>query len=197
MTRTTRYKVLYFGLVGTLVSLVLLATISGKLPWKGLTLVAVFLLVPGRLQGYYWRNFFRGRRLLGRGRAAASLPFFDEFLRDVRARPWLKTLIWLSWGIYTRDIEAMTLNNIEAAKLSVGELEGAEGSLRAALAMDPLFPLPHENLALLHSLRGEDDLATQNLARAGVLGYRKTSADRLVKAAGEVLARIEGGGAHA
>ena len=118
MNRTTRYKTLYLMAV-----LVLAAGVVAIMSTTGayaLTLVfaSVVLLVPGRIQGYFWRDFFRGRRLLGRGNAQDAIPYFMGFLDELVARPWLKRLIWLSWGMHTRDIEVMTRINLGAALLA-------------------------------------------------------------------------------
>jgi hypothetical protein len=76
--------------------------------------------IPDVCRGILYREFFRGRRLLGEHREPEAIDHLQRFLADVRARPWLKPMIWLSWSIYTPDIEAMTLNNIAAANLGAG-----------------------------------------------------------------------------
>ena len=48
----------------------------------------------------------------------------------------------------------MTINNLGAARLGLGQVNGAEQAFTDALAQDPLYPPPHLNLAIVHELRG-------------------------------------------
>lgn len=197
MSRTGIYKMAYVAVVLTglvVVGLIVfVAFYSGGLarPWA-LVLLIVLMLAPGRVQGVLWRDFFRGRRLLAMGRHEASIPFFDRFLARVQARPRLKWAIWLSWGMYTRDIEVMTENNLGAAKLELGRWDEAKGHLKRALALDAHAPLPHYNLAMIFAARGMEQESMRHLARARQLGYRGAASDRLIRSAGELLARVEG-----
>ncbi len=172
MSRTARYKALYvasFLVLGTAVAVILLVT--GAHPLM-LVLAAAILLVPGRVQGHLWRDFFRGRRLLAEGRAGESVPYFTRFLDQLANRPWLKKLIWLSWGMYTRDIEVMARTNLGAAHMFLGEIEVAEN----------------------HKVRGEDASATEAFKKARALGYAGDVSDKFVRAVGEAFARFEGRG---
>lgn len=196
MSRTAFYKLAYAGTVLGVVALAgsVVANFggAGRTPVWAVALMVVLLLLPGRVQGALWRDFFRGRRLLAHREHAASIPYFERFLARVRARPALKRAIWLSWGMYSRDIEAMTENNLGVAKLELGRWDEAEEHLKRAIAIDRAAPLPHYNLAMIFAARGMGPEAAQHLARAGELGYRDTTSDRLTRAAGELLARIEG-----
>lgn len=192
MTRTLRYKLAHVAvLLGCVVSLVVLLIWLRVEPITVL-LAALACVVPGRVQGHFWRSFFRGRRALGGGRYEAAIEHFESFLEQLVRRPWLKSLIWLAGAIYTRDIAVMTLNNIGAAYLQLGHWTSAAEYLERALSKDPECPLPHFNLAVLAQVRGEEEEALRLLARANELGYRRTSVDRLIHTTGELLARVEG-----
>jgi hypothetical protein len=130
--------------------------------------------------------------LLGQHRESEAIVQLERFLADVRARPWLKPMIWLSWSIYTPKVEAMTLNNIGAANLALGHLEESERAISEALALDREYPLPHFNMAVLHELRGNRILAEQSLAESKRLGYFGGTIDSIVKRAQSLLARVEG-----
>jgi tetratricopeptide (TPR) repeat protein len=153
---------------------------------------AVVLLVPGRIAGHYYRDLFTGRRLMDSRRVAEAVPFFERFLERVRGRPWLRRLIWLSAGIYTVDVEAMALNNLGASYLELGDLDRVEAPLRQALAIDPDYPVPYVNLALLAEARGDLEAAAVASTVAKRLGHNDTRIDRLIRDAASTLAVVEG-----
>ncbi len=195
MSRTSRLKFAYVLAVVCLggVAAWLLYSLRFR-PWA-VALVALLLLVPGRVQGVLWREFFRGRRLLADNDPQGAIGHFERFLSQLRDRPWLKHLIWLSWGTYTRDIEVMTLNNLGAAHLSLGDFEAARRSLDHGRELDPLSPLPYFNLALLEQVQGNPEQSTRLFERARDLGFTGATSDQLLSQAGVLLARIEGHGA--
>ncbi len=194
MNRTSRYKVFYAALISSLCAGVAIVVLSTDVHPMTLVLAAGVFLVPGRVQGYFWRDFFRGRRLLAEDRAAESITCFTRFLKQLAARPWLKKLIWLSWGIYTRDIAVMTQTNLGAARMRLGELDAAEDHLRAAMEHDAQAPLPWHNLGVILQVRGEVASAEEAFRKARALGYSAAVSDKLVHAMSEALARCEGRG---
>lgn len=192
MTRVARYKIGY---------LVILAAILGAIFFLyrmlgiGVLVVSMLLfLIPGRVQGAYYRDFFKGRHLLAKGEAADALRHFERFLQSLRTEPWRKRLLWLAWSVYTTDAEAMTLNNVGVAHLWRGNYAESEDALREALRVDPLYPLPHLQLAIIALIRDDRDLAERELAEAARLGYTGGRIDLLIKQAQSVLARIQGRG---
>lgn len=195
MSRTARYKIGYVVAIGVIATLAfLLMSAVDADPLVAALLVALFLFIPGRVQGILYRELFRGRRLLAQHREVEAIGHFHRYLADVRARPWLKRMIWLSWSIYTPDVEAMALNNIGAAHLRLGHLDEAESALRRALALDEKYPLPHFNMAVLHEMRGNRTLAEKALAEAVALGYSGGTVDTIINHAHVLLARAEGRG---
>jgi tetratricopeptide (TPR) repeat protein len=152
------------------------------------------LLVPGRVQGHYWREFFRGRRLLDEDRPQDAIEHFRHFLADLERRPWLRNLMWLSWAFYTPSIEVMTRTNVGVALLKLGELDAAESESRAASQLDPEAPLPWNNLAIVHQMRGDTEAAEEAVRRARALGLGEGEADKLAQRAGRLLAKVEGSG---
>jgi tetratricopeptide (TPR) repeat protein len=195
MSRTTRYKIIYFLSVSTAVAFAVLLTLSiGRDMLMAAGMVALILIIPGRVQGILYRELFRGRLLLEQQRELEAIDHLQRFLADVRARPWLKRMIWLSWSVYTPDVEAMTLNNIGAANLSLGRFEEAERAFGEALALDQEYPLPHFSMAVLNELRGNRILAEEALAESKKLGYVGGAIDAIISRAQSVLARVEGSG---
>lgn len=199
MNRTVRLKILCVVVLLVLLALALLlsAALFPELGLLAMFAVALLLFVPGRIQGVFFRDFFRGRRLLEIGRPAEALVPFRRFLVQVQRKPRQKRLLWLSWAIYSTDIEAMTWNNIGAAHTELGEWSAAREALSRALATDDQYPIPHFNLALIASAEGDRQEAQRELDAARRLGYRETSIDQLIMQAGSLLARIEGRGADA
>jgi Flp pilus assembly protein TadD len=85
----------------------------------------------------------------------------------------------------------MTWNNIGVAATGLAEWEQAKPSFRKALEIDIQYPIPHANLAIVAAAQGEQEIASQELARAASLGYRGTSLDCTLQKAQSILARIE------
>jgi tetratricopeptide (TPR) repeat protein len=156
--------------------------------------IVLILLIPGRVQGFLYREFFQGRKLLDQRRAVEAIGFFQRFLLVVRSRPWIKRAMWLSWAIYTPDIEAMTLNNIGAANLELGRLDESERALKEALIVDKKYAIPHFNMAVVHEMRGNRMLAENALAEAKRLGYSGGTIDVILNRAQSLLAGVEGRG---
>jgi tetratricopeptide (TPR) repeat protein len=196
MTRTTRFKLLY------LAELVALGAVAGVVIFLApeekrtvaMVLLALLLFIPGRIQGVILREHFRGRRLADLGRFEESVRESEAFLARVAREPWRKKAVWLAGVAYSPDIEAMTLNNLGFAALHLGQLEKAEQSFQRALALDPQYPLPHVNLAVLWSVKGDEAASQRHFAEAARLGYRATTFDAVVRRAQAVVATVEGRG---
>ena len=197
MSRVTRYKIGYvIALLALAGCVIALARLVEPGPWLVATIVLV-LIVPGRVQGLLFRDLFRVRRDLDRNSAESALTHFNSFLSTIKAQPWRKPALWLSWSLYTPNVEAMTRNNIGSAQLSLGDLASAEEAWNAALALDPLYPLPHANLALVAAARDNKVAMAQHLDKARALGYRGAAFDRFVHKTQSVLAAIESQGPRA
>jgi tetratricopeptide (TPR) repeat protein len=134
--------------------------------------MALVLLIPGRLPALFWREFFRGQQQMQVGNLERAADSFEAFLAKVRARPWLKKLMYFKWGIHTWDIEAMTLNNLGTIFVERGDPARAAGWFEAALAVDPCYGLPYTNLAVVRYAEGDEEEAARLLERAHALGNR-------------------------
>jgi tetratricopeptide (TPR) repeat protein len=194
LSRVARYKIGYVLALALLAGVVVAASRAGdSQPWVVVTIVLV-LLLPGRIQGLLFRDLFRGRRDLDRNSPESALGHFNSFLTTIRAQPWRKPALWLSWSIYTPNVEAMTQNNIGAAQLNLGDLSSAEAALNTALALDPQYPLPHANLALVAALRADSSAAESHLEAARKCGYKGAGLDRFVSRSQSILAAVESHG---
>jgi tetratricopeptide (TPR) repeat protein len=192
MNRTTKLKILYIVAQVAIVGVSLWTIWASEKHPLVIAGVVVALLIPGRICGHYWRDFFRGRNLMTHERFAEAEPLFVAFLAKVDEKPWLKKLINLSWGMYTRDVEVMTLNNLGAIKIGQGHFQEAKEFLDRAIAMDGLAPLPYYNLALIAAVDGKKDLAEELFRHSRERGFTGSSVDELIRQASELLARVEG-----
>jgi tetratricopeptide (TPR) repeat protein len=190
MDRVTRRIVGYVAVVGLLA-----AAVFFFLPWPPgwlhLVVAALFLL-PGRLQGVLWRDFFRGRHAMNRQDFAGAEKHFLLFLDKLKQRPRLRHAAFLAWNFYTWNPEAMTRSNLGACRLVLGKLDAAEPELKEARDLDPGSPLPYFNLAVLAHARGAESEAERLRALAAQFGYRAATRERLISAAGGALAAVEG-----
>ncbi len=183
MSRTARYKLAYVAVLAILA----LAAGAAIMALGGgvvtIIAVALLLLVPGRIQGFYYRDFFTGRRLLDRGEPEKAIPFIERFLESIKRHPQRGKLLWLSWSIYTPSVVALAINNLGVARLGLGQVNEAEQAFTHALAQDPLYPLPHFNLAIVHELRGNRAGAAEAVGRARQLGYTGGTLDTVIRKA--------------
>ena len=194
MSRTTKYKAVYFGMVGTGVVLALWLASRFHAGAVSLLILALALLLPGRVLGFFWRDLLRGLRLLKARRFAESKQYSQRFLADVQARPWLKRLIWLGSSTYSRDPEALAFNNLGAAEIMLGEWDQAQEHLHASLAVDPLNPLPCFNLGKLAAAQGDPPAAQRWFDQAAALGYSQSLVDQAIQLAQVRFAATDGRG---
>lgn len=194
MNRTTKSKIQYM-LIFIALLIIALFTILRLYNMNLLifiSIIPIVFLVPGRIQGYYYKDFFRGRRLLVAKDFKASIEYNNKFLSDIRLHTWRKKLIWLSWGMYSKDIEAMALNNLGTSYLYLGEYNTAEGYFNDSIKLDSLYPIPYFNLGILETIKDDKKNAENFYKKSVELGFKGTSFDKLIQIGQQVLANIEG-----
>jgi len=192
MNRTTQYKIMLPIVILVMVCITVLIYLnSGQNHYLLLILVIVFV-IPGRVCGVFWRDFFKGRNLMTQKRYNEAIPYFESFLIKVKEKPWIKNLMIFSWGIYTRDIEAMTLNNLGGIYIEQSEILKAEEYFKQAISIDNLYPLPYYGLAIIADIKGNRDKAITLLKESEGKGLSNNSLDQAFRKSGEILAKIEG-----
>lgn len=196
MNRTTCYKLVYVVVLASIALAAVAAIVALDGSTITLIVVALLLLVPGRIQGFYYSDLFTGRCLLDSGEPEKAIPFIERFLESIKRHPQRSKLLWLSWSIYTSSAEAMAINNLGVARLGLGQFNEAEQLFTNALAQDPLYPLPHFNLAIVHELRGNRADAAEAVERARQLGYNGGTLDVVIRKSQSLLASVEGGAAR-
>jgi hypothetical protein len=182
MPRTTIYKGAYFLYLGVAGAIALSVLYRFGFSPLAIFIVFVALLIPGRILGYFWRDLLRGLHLLNTKKFAESKIHSERFLVQVQKEPWLKNLIWLGTGTYSRDPEVLALNNLGAAEIWLGEFGAAMKHLDLAIEMDSECPLPYRNIAAILRIFGENEKAKQWLAEAERRGYKSGLSDRIVRA---------------
>lgn len=155
-------------------------------------IISIILLIPGRVQGYYYRKHFKGRKLLNKKDYMQSIKYSKEFIEDIRLNNWKKKLILLSWGIYSKDIEAMTLNNLGVAYLELGDLKVANEYFNETIEIDSLYCLPYFNLSILENVKGDIEMSKMFYKKSVELGFKQTKFDNVVQKSQQILAEIEG-----
>ncbi|MEM7738962.1 MAG: hypothetical protein AAF267_24635 [Deinococcota bacterium] len=192
MTRVTRSKLLYLSVLIACVGIgIYLGIRLNSLPL--LAGLVVLLLLLGRVQAYFWRNFYKGRRALGLQRFVDAQRYFEAFLVELDRRAWLEHLSVITWQIYTPNVRAMTLNNLGVAHLyfaevDLVEIDLAEQAFRKAISLDADYPKPYYNLALLYAARNKQTEADDYLDKAVQLGFSGSLDDALVSHLGRLLA---------
>jgi tetratricopeptide (TPR) repeat protein len=192
VSRTSWYKAVYFGIVGGGAALAIWITVHFHLTAVGLLLLAAVLLLPGRILGFFWRDLLRGLRLLNSKQFVESKRHSELFLHSLEQRPWLKNLIWLGSGAYSRDPEALALNNLGAAEIMLGEFDSAREHLSASISVDSLNPLPFFNMGNAYAAVGDIQEATTWFNRAVALGYSRSIVDRIMMSAQGRFAERDG-----
>ncbi|MEO6039911.1 MAG: hypothetical protein ABIQ93_15970 [Saprospiraceae bacterium] len=177
--KTTTRKFLYPVLLLCLFAIPVLALWAG-IRSSYLLLFALTLFLGARLGNYQLRNFYNGLQAMQRRDWPAAETSFQAFLAEIVRRPWIKRLMWLNWGSYTGDIEAMTYNNLGAIGLETQRLDEAKVFLQKALSIDTNYAKPHYNLAVIAVLQNETEASAQHFAEAARLGFTNSSFDQFL-----------------
>ena len=112
----------------------------------------VIFLIPVRIVGHYFRDFFTAKKFLSLKNYEKSIEYNKLFLQQIEDRPWIKRLMWLSWGMYTKDIEAMSFNNIGTSLfLSYGSIERID-FIRKRLIITDILIFKLRSLVLLSNI---------------------------------------------
>ena len=157
-----------------------------------LSLIVVFFILPGRLQGYLWRDFFNGRKLMSINNSEEAIYHFKKFEDKLNKKPWLKNAIYLAGFIYTKSIMVMTLNNLGACYLESGKFNDAKNYFESALEIDTQFPLSYYNLSIISEIEDYHELAINQFNTSVELGYSRNTLDQVIHKAGEMYAQFEG-----
>lgn len=180
LNRTTRNRILYVLVLAAVVAVVagVGLLIVQRFPQSQIYVIVtafILLLIPGRMQQFYWKDYFAGQKLQLKGQHGEALARFERFLAALHERPALRHLIWFSQWFYSRNVEVLALNNMSVSAMWLQQADKAETWLNSAVKLDPESPLPYFNLAVLHYAGGDDAQGAKNLTKAETLGYKRAS----------------------
>lgn len=183
MSRTDIYRCFYALGFGCVMAIVLaIASKQGIDAGIGsLTLFLVAVFAGRRVQYFFWRDHFLGRQHYGMRRWTESLEASQRFLQEAKQKPWLRHLVWLNFMVTSRDIVAVTQNNVACVYMALADRAQAESYIDEALKRDSLYPVPHLNRAKILIWAKQDDAARAELAECRRLGYRDYSWEKLVQ----------------
>lgn len=177
--RVARNRVLYFMVL--LLVLISFAYLITNFHWElyQLLIIAVAFLIPGRLVQYYWRDFFKGRKNLEKRNFDKAIQRFELFLKDVEDSPWIKWLMFFSYGLYSFKVEAVAMAYLGKCNIHKRDLEQAESFLNKALQVDAKYPVAFFNLAVIYVLRNDEAAARRYFDMARENGYPKMKFENL------------------
>lgn len=181
MTRTARYRIFTILTLGSLVlGLCVLWFLFMDNLWVLIATLIAFAALS-RIPVYLWGPFYAGQRLLRKGNHLEALQRFERFARELKNRPDLRRVFWLTFApkIYTHDIEVINLINIGICYLMINRPERAKESFEAARLLDEESPMPYYHLALVQADRGDPAGMEQYLAQAEQLGFPRKKCDGL------------------
>ncbi len=182
MSRVSFSKILYISLILILLTGLILVTQKIKMFDNTFSTFAlcIILLIPGRIQRHFFKDFYTARKMLDNQSYSESFDLNNRFLQYIADKPQIKKLMIFSWGIYTKDIEAMTLNNMASALIFSGNMESAAEHLNRAIELDHKYPLPFYNYSILSIIDGNMIVGEEYFNKSKQLGYKKTSFDDLI-----------------
>lgn len=175
--RVARNRVLYFIIWLILLSAFAYLVTNYQLEFYQLLSLAVIFLLPSRLVKYFWRDFFRGRKQLVRGKYDRSIELLNNFLQKIQNAPSLKWLMFFSSGLYSFKVESVAQTYLAIAFLHKKELDVSEDHLKRALAVDTKYTLAFKYYAALALIRGDEILSRHYLNEALRHGLPKISFD--------------------
>lgn len=144
--------------------------------YAGVVVVMLFVVIIAS-----GRDFFVGRRRMKQQRWEDAACCFAKFEAQQLDSRWRWATAPLFVGLYTYDGVAIALNNQGVVRLNQGERTQAEGLLRRALERDPLYAIPHVNLALLAASAGDTASALREQELAQMLGFRGRGLQKTIR----------------
>jgi hypothetical protein len=193
MTRVTRYRIAYLGLLALLSCAAFFAIRAAGGGPVAVGIAIIVLLLPGRVQAVLLRPLFRGQRDLARGNAERAAREFEAFIAMLERQPWRARALWLGWSLYNPSAKAMGFNNLGVAHERMGNAAAAQEAWRRALALDPLYPVPCANLAALAAADCNAEQAHRWLTQAKQLGYTRGALDQAIHRVQQLLAAANAG----
>ncbi|UTC61326.1 hypothetical protein E4O05_07010 [Treponema sp. OMZ 787] len=195
MSRTLCLKILYviiLALLGIIVYWIISNT-SEEHRFITSLFIALFLLIPGRVNQYFYQDFYIGRKYLDKDDLDKALYYFLKFEHCIEEKPWKKNILWMTWSfsIYTIDILAMVKNNISTVYIRKEQYEEAEKYINDALNIDGKYPLPYFNLSIINMVNGKKEECMNNIEKSRKLGMNNSKVDKFIRNMQSMYADIQ------
>ena len=193
MNRTLCLKILYGIILISLGTIVYwtISNISKDYRLVSSLFIGLLLLIPGRISQYFYQDFYTGRKYMNKNDLDKALYHFLQFERCIEEKPWKKTILWMTWSIYTIDVLAMVKHNISSIYISKGEYEKAEKYIKEALDIDNKYPLPYLNLSIINIANGKKEEYINNIKKSIKLGMNNSKVDKIIRNMQSVYANVQ------
>ena len=147
MNRTLCLKILYGVILISLATIVYWSISNTNKDYRLVTslFIGLLLLIPGRISQYFYQDFYTGRKYMNKNDLDKALYHFLQFERCIEEKPWKKTILWMTWSVYTIDILAMVKHNISCIYINKKQYEEAEKYIKEALNIDKSIKLGMNN----------------------------------------------------
>jgi tetratricopeptide (TPR) repeat protein len=176
MTRIQQSK-LFIGLILLGFTAFIAANFYFLGPVKGLAAVLavqLFVIWNNRKQKKNLKNFNIARKLYKDKRYDEAITMFLTYLKEVKEAPDKEKTTLLNFGLYTNSSIAMSYNNIGASCMEMGYYQKAVESLERATEVDEDYAIPYYNLAIIATIRNDDELVNRYMTKLSALGYATT-----------------------
>ncbi|MEO3428811.1 hypothetical protein AAFN88_08145 [Pelagibius sp. CAU 1746] len=193
MTRAASYLLLVAAVLAVTLAAVHFYLQANPGNYNVVFFVALLFFIPGRISSTFLKDLYLSRRQLNSERYAEAIEAGERFLATVKSQPWRRKLIYLTWSLYTWNVEAMARNNIGAASMMMGNFERARQELQAALALDDGYALAYANLAAIEAAVGQHQESERLAQLARRHGYSGRRTEKLVDKVGAFYAALQGG----
>jgi len=189
MGRTERLKLSYVVALAVILAAgaIWLTNSPGYLTFS---MAVLAFMIPGRLQILIYRNLYAGLSEMRLHHYSNAIPKFEIFIEQLEQQTWLNHLLWWRWNIYTVSAAALAWNNIGASYIGLREFANAEKALDQAMSIDPLYPKPLFNKAVVALINGQDDKADAYLRQAEGLGFSGGGLEQARRMADSALANL-------
>ena len=193
MNRTLCLKILYGVILISLATIVYWSISNTNKDYRLVTslFIGLLLLIPGRISQYFYQDFYTGRTYMNKNNLDKALYHFLQFERCIEEKPWKKTILWMTWSVYTIDILAMVKHNISCIYINKKQYEEAEKYITEALSIDNKYPLPYLNRSIINMANGKKEKCIDNIEKSIKLGMNNSKVDKIIKNMQSVYANIQ------
>ncbi len=176
MTRPRRNQLLYVGF------LFLFGWLGVALPDAAGWALSVSLLAVLAAVGWVGRQLFYARLLMRQRKYVEAAQALQRFEAEQESSGFRRLVGVLIAGRYTPNAVAVAENDLGAIASENGRHDVAKKHFERALALDPLYAIPHVNLALLAASAKDGPAAQAAAEKAKALGFSARGLQRALDA---------------